>query len=216
MIVKIMGERNTGTRFLSALVKANFYVELIEDYGWKHAKYHSIPRDVLVLTISKRPDAWLKSLYRRPYEMSRRSSIKVDYSLMKDRSPVLAPFDVFIRARWMAIPRDRVCQREYITALDLYHEKLRSYVLPARRFHVRYEDLVANVCAVLAALPLPRRAGEWVIPARSTKESGGRFETTEEVMQRYLNPPPMDYQDRRFIEDRWEWLNERFGATLQP
>jgi hypothetical protein len=218
MRCKIYGERNTGTRFLSQLIKANFDVELTDRLGWKHGRINLVPEhdQVFCLTISKRPENWLVSMYRRPYEMSRKSTIKVDFNIQHRESPVQATFSEFIRAPWIAIPRDQVFYHTYPSLLELYHEKLRSYTHPLKRHHIRYEELVANIASVLAGLPLPRRAGDWRIPTRSTKMNAGKFETTEEVAARYAQPVAISEADQRFIGSRWRLLNERHGVTLQP
>lgn len=218
MLCKIYGERNTGTRFLAQLIKLNFDVQLTDRLGWKHGRINLVPEHerVFCLTISKTPENWLRSMYRRPYEMSRKSTIKVDFNLQHRQSPVMATFSEFIRAPWIAIPRDQVFYHTYPSLLELYHEKLRSYTHPSKRHHIRYEELVANIVGVLAGLPLPRRPGAWQIPPRSTKKVAGTFETTEEVAARYAQPVPLSDADQQFVRNRWRLLNERHGVTLQP
>lgn len=94
MIIKIYGERNTGTNYLMQLLRnhleiiverkegcvlaSNFpaaSVERLEELGWKHRlidadflqKKGFERESILLLTLTKNPYSWLLSLHKRPY-----------------------------------------------------------------------------------------------------------------------------------------------------
>jgi hypothetical protein len=94
MIIKIYGERNTGTNYLASLIERNIsFIELRENacaispvdssialskmgkLGWKHRlvsaqhlQKNDIRREsILIITLTKNPYSWLLSLHRRPY-----------------------------------------------------------------------------------------------------------------------------------------------------
>lgn len=96
MLIKIYGERNTGTNYLKQLLdkhlpnlerqtKVKFsiasssilvsYKKYMKQLGWKHRlvdmnfleSLHLEKNNVLILTLTKNPYSWLLSLHKRPY-----------------------------------------------------------------------------------------------------------------------------------------------------
>ena len=80
-VVKIYGERNTGTRYLHLLLLQNVCITPCDDLlHWKHG-YPSIshipkrsrPTSITII-ITRDPNEWLHSTYARPYHMPRSTS----------------------------------------------------------------------------------------------------------------------------------------------
>ena len=80
-VVKIYGERNTGTRYLHLLLLQNVCISPCDDLlHWKHG-YPSIshipkrsrPTSITII-ITRDPNEWLHSTYARPYHMPRSTS----------------------------------------------------------------------------------------------------------------------------------------------
>jgi len=94
MIIKIYGERNTGTNYLMQLIESHIPVvrsngsaylipssvssidlDYTGELGWKHRLVSSqylqnkgVKReDILIITLTKNPYSWLLSLHKRPY-----------------------------------------------------------------------------------------------------------------------------------------------------
>lgn len=104
MIIKIYGERNTGTNYLMQLLRNHLDIlverkdacvipsdfppvgaERLEELGWKHRLINAdflqekgFQREsILFLTLTKNPYSWLLSLHKRPYvPMHVRSQVK--------------------------------------------------------------------------------------------------------------------------------------------
>ena len=72
----IYGERCSGTNFLEYAMDANFDLELIWKYGWKHFFGDHIDfsdsDETLFLCIYRDPVDWLNSLYRKKYHVPKK------------------------------------------------------------------------------------------------------------------------------------------------
>ena len=71
--VTIYGERCSGTNYLEELLKLNFEIELVWDYGWKHFfGFNDLSKgsdDVLFVGIIRNLHDWLNALYRDPHHL---------------------------------------------------------------------------------------------------------------------------------------------------
>ena len=70
--VTIYGERCSGTNYLEELLVANFDVEIVCDYGWKHFfGFNSLENsdDVLFIGIVRDLVDWLNSFYNMPHHL---------------------------------------------------------------------------------------------------------------------------------------------------
>ena len=156
MDVKIFGERNTATTALKMLIERNSlsrvvpsiareldpnfdqamhsFGDTLEDqrlreayvdrifrstrprFAWKHAstKFEDASdfKNCLVVFSVRHPASWLLALHRRPY---------------RALQPTPVDFEKFVVTQWQTTWRDRMGQRA-ITPIDLYSEKLRSYI----------------------------------------------------------------------------------------
>jgi hypothetical protein len=158
-MLKIYGERNTGTNYVSQLLQSNLDVQLLPgtapqtcrtegdkdaffaasfaaNLGWKHgvAPDRSIvddPRyaDVRFVTVTKNLYSWLISFFRRPYHHSGASR----------------DFAQFIRSPVPSVGRERIAA-PVANPILLWNVKCRSYLgLPdQRRLLVRYETVLAE------------------------------------------------------------------------
>ncbi|MGD0770981.1 MAG: hypothetical protein ABSB42_22585 [Tepidisphaeraceae bacterium] len=158
-MLKIYGERNTGTNYVWQLLQVNLDVQILagtapttcqseadkdaffkvsfaSNLGWKHciAPDQSIlgdPRyaDVQFVTVTKNLYPWLISFFRRPYHYPGASR----------------KFSEFIRSPVPSVGRERLAA-PLANPVLLWNAKCRSYLgLPeSRRFHARYETLLGD------------------------------------------------------------------------
>lgn len=183
-IVKIFGERNSGTNALTWLVRQNssslilpsgefdldaqkarhawegheapererlidqLYEALPDRLSWKHCATHfdsvSNFEHTLVLICIRHPASWLVGLYRNPYHIL-------------SRKP--GSLEEFLNCEWKTVRRERLGGAS-IRPLDLYNEKLTSYLSFANRLHsagiasafVRHEDLLLRPKQAFASI----------------------------------------------------------------
>ena len=66
---QVMGERCSGTNYLHSLMINNTTLQRSEYLGWKHsfASAQFIPRDLLPIVVFRNPNAWIKSMFRKPW-----------------------------------------------------------------------------------------------------------------------------------------------------
>jgi hypothetical protein len=162
--------------------------------GWKHAMAPSPEQlwrlaveDVLFITLTKNPYAWLLSLHRRPYH-----------------GHTAASFADFVQARWPAVGREN-SPGGYANPVVLWNEKNRSYLNLGRAacaHNLRYEDLVCDPETVIAGLAqafdLPRKRAHFQNVDESTKpEPDKRFG---------------DYRSY-YLEERWR---SKLDPTVLP
>jgi hypothetical protein len=79
--VTIYGERCSGTNYIEELLKLNFDVEIIWDYGWKHFfGFDELTNcdDVLFIGIIRNLPDWVNSLYREKYHLPESLTNDVD------------------------------------------------------------------------------------------------------------------------------------------
>ena len=87
---QVMGDRNSGTNYVTALIRANLpELQETDELGWKHGFFDRRRADapgLLTVVFYRHPVRLLQSVHRRPWEVSRR---------MQGLS-----FGDFIRATW--------------------------------------------------------------------------------------------------------------------
>ena len=115
MIIKIYGERNTGTNYLLQLLRTHLNllaefkwgaavlsafppvnIDRLKELGWKHRlvskdflQNENFSREtVLILTLTKNPYSWLLSLHQRPYAaIQMRTKVKQGSRIQGDLFP---------------------------------------------------------------------------------------------------------------------------------
>lgn len=85
---QVIGERASGTNFVSRLLGRNSALRPSQAMGWKHgfAQASAIPPDLAVIGVVRRADDWVRSMHARPWHCS-------------NEMQRLA-FSEFIRAEW--------------------------------------------------------------------------------------------------------------------
>lgn len=169
-IIKIFGERNTGTNYLSALLDINFGVNLLRGTVPKTLNkiFHFLPhpenlRDIYFSSTSQSNLGWKHreiinpenlinsklakrtvfiTLTKNPYSWLL-SLYKRPYhqSIQSDQS-----FESFLTTKWVTNKRESN-RNEYKNPIDLWNIKNLSYLSLGNEFnvmHIKYEDLLKN------------------------------------------------------------------------
>jgi hypothetical protein len=187
--VKLYGERNCGTHYLTRLMAANLDASLLESveprYVRRTARYlrrAEVVRDLYYHFAFTRTLGWKHMNPRSAAELRARGIdvdalrfvflIKNPYSWVVSmiRNPyhlgVTKPVDIdqFVRRRWRCTRRENMGTRS-ATLMQVWTTKIRSYfslVDQATGSIVRYEDLLVDPAASMAAL-----ASALTLPRRS-------------------------------------------------
>lgn len=213
--VKVYGERNTGTNYLTKLVQSNFDVSLLvgafprklnhwplknefvrdsffrvtynHTLGWKHACLPSAE----AIARSKRKDVALLALVKNPYSwllsMYKRPYHGLDNSLA---------FEDFITSPWPILDREN-CPRKRLNLVELWGIKNASYSQLEnypRGMLVKFEDLLHNPQDVCL------RMGKTLkIPA--SNEFAQNVEQASKKQDADLN---FDYYKDYYLGEKWK------------
>ncbi|MCF8368000.1 MAG: hypothetical protein K9G76_03100 [Bacteroidales bacterium] len=136
-LVKIYGERNSGTIYLEWLLKKNLEVDLHESFelGWKHRLAPSPEeltddhkKNILFVCLVKNPYSWLLSMHKRPY----------NHESLRDLS-----FSDFLKYSY----------GDYRNPMVMWNMKYRSYVnmenYVDQHIIIRYEDALVDIKTTL-------------------------------------------------------------------
>ena len=144
--IKIFGERNSGTRFLTSLIKENIKdINIYSDYykggtGWKHG----FPRinlfknlnTTLFIFIIRDLNSWIKSMYFNPYHYKRPKNI---------RQFLTKKLEVFDKRKDHDV---NIYKYEHLNIINLRTSKIISYLNFYRKvdnaIFVNLEDLQNN------------------------------------------------------------------------
>jgi hypothetical protein len=167
--------------------------------GWKHCVprvelvlSHPEKDDILFVTVTKNPYAWVLSLFRRPY------------GSVASRTP--GDLLAFIREPWMTLGRENA-PAILASPVELWNLKNDGYARLARAVkvvRVRYEDVLAEPAQLLGVLEesLERRRAEFVIPNESTKTADA-------------GKKDLAYYRDYYLKERWrEELSEDHVAAI--
>lgn len=166
-IIKLYGERNTGTNYLSKLIDQNFKVEQlrgvvprkklllltettkdwyfslskIENLGWKHA---AVPLKLLK-SYPHLDQTHFITISKNPYSFLL-SLYKRPYHY---NGPKPASFSEFIRKEWQAVGRDNYPAKVFENPIALWNYKNKSYLqlkqaLPDKTYNMTYEALLED------------------------------------------------------------------------
>jgi hypothetical protein len=225
--VKIYGERNSGTHYLTRLVAANLTARLLESIEPRmvrvSARYLRAPevvRDVYFHLTFRRNLGWKHMNPRSPQELTRwgidRAGLrflmltKNPYSWVVSmmRNPYhlggrAADIDELVRRNWPCRRRENM-GRTASSLIDVWCTKTRSYLALSEQAPsclVRYEDLLvdpaASIGRVAETLGLERRRDTFLNVAPSAKREGRA-------------------QSRTFESYRLYYLNEGWRPSLTP
>ncbi len=209
-IIKLYGERNTGTNYLSRITALNtnavmlkgtapefgilrrfeflkdgyFYFTQHENLGWKH----SIPD---VEAIKKHKDfnnLKIITVTKNPYSFLL-SLFRKPYQIIGKRP---ATFDEFLKRKWITVNRENYKPKIFKSPAELWNAKNEAYIslhqktnLPV--LNLTYEKLLedpeATISHIIQELKLQSKNGFTNI-ARSTKEKGKDYDYYKDY---YLN-----------------------------
>ena len=176
--------------------------------GWKHAFAPSptalrdarpAPQEILFLTLTKNPYAWLVSLYRRPYHARRRYS----------------SFSQFLSEPWRSVRRENGAT-SFSNPIELWNQKTASYLNLgdyANRVLCRYEDLLADPLDFLETLCREHGIARRLVPFENIREAtkgSDRGKTFEDYRDEYLTERWRD----RLEADNLLLINESLDADL--
>jgi len=206
--IKIYGERNTGTNYLTRLVGLNLDAECLigtVPRWWRRTFGRSEPSKDRYFRLTYRRNLGWKHMLARPPEAIRRTPAFSDrlvvltlaknpYSwlLSLHRRPYHAvrrieDLEEFLQAPWPTVGRENHA-KPFTNPIDLWNRKNTSY----RKLHegpdamaglqLRYEDLVLRPGPVLEEVAerfsMPRIASSFRNLEESTKKEGGRKDFT--------------------------------------
>lgn len=142
---QVLGDRCSGTNFISHLIERNF-PELAPsvELGWKHGfidRRLAAAPGLLTLVVYRHPLRWMQSVHRNPYEVSRSVSAR--------------PFSGFLRARWepawvTELPDGTV--REEPIQGDMYPHTTKRFenICRMRSVKIAYQEELASLpCQVV-------------------------------------------------------------------
>ncbi|MFK7941782.1 MAG: hypothetical protein AB8B85_02530 [Paracoccaceae bacterium] len=199
MRFQVMGERCSGTNYLSKLILQNVPgLEETRDAGWKHG--FVLPRgacqpSLLVLIIVRHPVRWIQSVHRAPWELAQHM-----HALQ---------FAAFIRAPWEPVSSGnaQADELDFDPASGLpfsnawamraakieHHEALAD--MPCNAAYLRHEDVNRDPARTLRALAdgFGLSLAPQITDVRTYKES-----RTAPYLPRQF--PPISPEDRAFLD----------------
>lgn len=111
---QVIGERSSGTNFVSTLIGNNIQIEDCNYLGWKHAPPHTqfIARDLLVIVSVRDPYDWIRSMHRKPWHTA---------SYLRDLD-----FSEFIRSEWETVTDEMLIRND---TMNIYKYEARARLL---------------------------------------------------------------------------------------
>jgi hypothetical protein len=232
-MLKIYGERNTGTNYVSQLLQINLNVPLLlgvapeqceteqakdayfaatyaNNLGWKHgaapdAHILADPRydGIRFVTVSKNVYPWLLSFFRRPYHHPNAGK----------------NFSQFIRSPVPLLGRDRIAG-PFANPVLLWTTKYQSYFrLPQdRHIHIRYEAVLNDprgfIEEVARRFAFEKSANFFTNVDSSTKGTKQQFSDYQRFYLDEQWKPRFSPDDRAFIRENLDIdLMKRLGYT---
>jgi hypothetical protein len=227
-LIKIYGERNTGTNYLSKLIALNLDVkqipgivpksvmilqnlfpgkELVRDIYFALTFHrnlgwkHSQVRstDVLPKYSLCRGNITFLTITKNPYSWLL-SLYRKPYHQYWDHKP---DFDTFLTLPWKTLGRDNV-QREFVTPVEMWNNKNASYIQLGQEFktiNLRYEDVLSS----------PKNVIELISEASGCKWKNNEFvnqeQSTKEGEKNYA------YYLNYYLKEKWK--DDLSQSTIQ-
>ncbi|GHF55850.1 hypothetical protein [Seohaeicola zhoushanensis] len=187
---QVLGERSSGTNYLSRLLSRNSTMESTEAAGWKHGHPSAlaIPADVAVICLVRHAEDWARSMHSKPWHAT----------------PALQElgFSAFLRAPWTSI----VDRARYFEAKS----GLVGQPLQADR-----DPLTGKICANLFALRRSKLTGLLTYLNRDCTMALVRLEALqaepEAMTNRLLAALGLPARTAPF-----KGVNKRLGAKFKP
>ncbi|MEO1679267.1 MAG: hypothetical protein AAFU80_14035 [Pseudomonadota bacterium] len=98
----VLGERSSGTNLLTATIRRTFKLSPYRGGIWKHGfpAFPALPEDCLIIGVTRRADAWARSMFARPWHATGRLR--------------RLGFSEFLRARWDTVVDNRFMHKAYV------------------------------------------------------------------------------------------------------
>ena len=165
--IKIYGERNTGTNFLSNLLRENLDIELLEGTvpNGKFWALSEFNKNLYFSLTSNKNLGWKHALVA-PAQLQRNKNTRNVYFLTVSKNPYsfllslyknpyhykgVKPNSLlkFLQTKWYVQGRENVESRFYRNPVELWNSKNHSYLqlkekLPLQTVNLKYEDLLEN------------------------------------------------------------------------
>jgi hypothetical protein len=166
-MIKIIGERNTGTNYLSQLIKENLAIKILDDsakripllnksevyknlffrltekknLGWKHANAFN---ENIIYQLQKNEKVKIIILVKNPYSflLSLHKRPYHNYHLRN------LSFSDFLKVKWPTVKREKTI-KIIKNPIELWNNKINSYFeliekFPSQVLIIRYEDLIIS------------------------------------------------------------------------
>lgn len=227
-LIKLYGERNCGTHYLTRLVTANLECRLLESVeprfvrrAARNLRAPELVRDVYYGLTFRRNLGWKHMNPKAPDEL-RRQGIDLDalrfilltknpysWALSMLRNPyhlgVNGPADIdrFVTRRWRCSRRENMAGSR-ARLMEMWSTKIRSYLTlasHARASIVRYEDLLLDPASSIASIASAlslRRRSDGFVNVDASAKKGGRA------------------QGRTFESYRQYYVQEKWRGELTP
>uniref|UniRef100_A0A6C0E2G5 Sulfotransferase domain-containing protein n=1 Tax=viral metagenome TaxID=1070528 RepID=A0A6C0E2G5_9ZZZZ len=143
--IQIYGERCSGTNYLEELLRLNFHVEIVWDYGWKHFfgfSDLSNSDNVLFIGIIRNLEDWINSLYRERHHIPSHLTENIDTFLTNtfyssdNNCEIMTDRNIDTGERYKNIYELRLVKNKYL--IEKMPKLVNNYCL------ITYDDLVDN------------------------------------------------------------------------
>jgi hypothetical protein len=225
--VKIYGERNTGTGYLTQLIQLNLDVEMLagslpwlldrlaggnesirdlyfrttarRNLGWKHTQVSGLEE----LKEARIDDVVFITLTKNPYSWLLSLYRRPYHGKQNHGKQTMDSFAAFLQSPWPTVERENHVEA-FPNPIVMWNEKNRAYLNLNQGIcvqNLRYEDLLRDPEVVITDLAttyaMPRKQAEFVNLTQSTKEA---------------DPDKgFNYYHAYYLEERWR---DKFDPSL--
>lgn len=140
---QVIGERCSGTNYVASLIRENVPLEPTDMLGWKHGhpSLLAIPADLVVISVVRRAEDWVRSLFARPWHttpamqmLEASDFLRARWETVVDHPRILGPgFTDDLIGQPLQGDRDPLTGLPYDNIAALRRGKLRSHLSYANR-----------------------------------------------------------------------------------
>lgn len=220
---QVLGERSSGTNFVSRLLGRNSDLRPVDVLGWKHGFVQAlaVPGDLAVICVVRAPEPWALSMFAKPWHtppamqaLEFGAFIRAPWATIIDRPRYFDGIGAPALGQPLQQDRDPVTGAVFDSLFALRRAKLASLLsylnrdctcifLRAEAVQAAPEDTLAALRGALGQPPL-------AVPFRPVvKRLGSKFKPA--VATRPDGPARMSPQDRDFM---WQMLDRTQEAQL--
>lgn len=218
----VLGERSSGTNLLSVTIRQNLNLTPYTAPIWKHGfpTFPALPEDCLTVAISRRADAWVRSMFSRPWHATGQirglefsEFIRHPWdSVIDNRFMFKAYVDTPLARRPLQYDRHPITGKPFENIFRLRTAKLKALTgLHNRGIDVAFaslETILADPAAYLNGLAAAYDLPPPTAPALPEKRMGG----ADSWAHRTLAPPTeLSAEDHDFMVSQ---LDTRLEARL--